>query len=1184
MSSALLFQSGSFGLLMQRSQSLIVLNVNLTISTMSSAVNPYKRRKTVVVPVPKTPKPRCGKAQAEFIEKTRGRAKDDPTMLRGIDWRLIACSSSHLSLTGAKKISVDSFYVKDIAMWMPHVVMTNCVPACNRCEEKTGVDVSRWSWVDNPKMLHGLHTHRYLDSVEYFCITCGKDFQAWNEDTLRMDGEEVAGVLNFRTSSNLAVDDELCSFVVAHSTDTTTLTHQRVKDLQSDHWVNMALACHRAVLANRVKPVLKTGPIDCILSDRPETERQKKRKALRWEHAKLVRAVASKQSSFDADISFTAIARRKENRNSIGEIFPGIGKGKCQTLIRHGILSAKSLLEHEGDFPAIKCSWKATVQKHHDDLQTELAHLKGKCEAALTELNLDTSIFGDVSTNNTGNPSPAPATAAEDEEEEKPRFSDLCDPTGFNCRVVSPATVNRIDMTDFVRRRSLQLAKMRSIKCKCWKIDWHYKLASKIKVCQGRGKCFSPCKSALTVQNEDAMTVFWKFCEGTESIETAKKDLILLKKRNTLLCANDPDHSGEIFCTWVDNCCQVGPKTKEIAGAETHVKLDSFHWQERWDETLPDKKSEKTAIFRKLMRRALFCTEDAETAHVEALLIAKHNKKPSPREIFKEAKATIPPPEQLERRVVAALHALMEKDLQADRTRITTASNSNEGRFFKPGPNTLNTTINQLSHVKKGCLFDPPDTMFSIFRVNPKTQKAFAARSAGTDEVDNRHLNRLLDAPSVGLTRADRLTWNCCERSNDSKMVKRLGLDASETSRTEQMAMLHSLASKCGFEDFPKKKPLHPTSVDTLEERIGFDCHLPEAFCIGAAVDEEEDDMAEFLDDVDFEQRIELGLSTVANTDENDDEEEDLEPIDAFGIDSLVDVSIYMPQIFENERTHDTFVRKTQERPWTPFAHPKDAHCFTPLDKAEHASFDDMVPACSRKAKGLDGPRGFKTFAKAWDLHVANRIRDCHNGEEAQKINRKSYLQLQQHFDNLVKQKELLAEAASNDKEMKEIERMFKATRKELQPHQSATNRLTNISYEHNLGQPQFGVPIALNTPILANAFQRNQCTAGPPIVCKTQQPTPRLATKGSLGKLFKSNKCCWRCGFRKNTHARSGASFGDKCMRNCGYEQCSKCNQRVIDCHAIGFVGPHCPNEAAPSTQETVADWWKDENQTGVI
>jgi len=250
---------------------------------------------------------------------------------------------------------------------------------------------------------------------------------------------------------------------------------------------------------------------------------------------------------------------------------------------------------------------------------------------------------------------------------------------------------------------------------------------------------------------------------------------MLLKKRNELLFQDDPNGDGTIFACHVDNCCSVGGKLKRITGPETLMKSDSFHWQQRWDKVL---------VFRKLMRRALFLVEDKEAKRAEACLMKKKKKKPSPREIFKEANATIPPPDMLERRVMAVLQALTEKGHQADQSQM--AGSTPVGRFFKPGANTSNVMLNQMSHVKKGCSSDPPASVFLIFRENPKTGKTFTARSTGTCEVDNRHLNRLLDAPSAGLMRADRLIHNCHERSNDNKMVNRLGLDPSGTSGTEQ--------------------------------------------------------------------------------------------------------------------------------------------------------------------------------------------------------------------------------------------------------------------------------------------------------------------------------------------------------------------------------------------------------------
>lgn len=1157
---------------------------------MADIPNPYaKPKRTTVVVVPKKSKPRYGAAQAEFIRNTRKSIKEDPSILMGMDWRRIPYSSNHLSLASKKKISVNDFYVKDYAVWLPHAIIPHYIPTCYRCGRKEGVDPTRFRWVPHPKILHGVRSHRYLDSVYYSCTPCGGlnggEFTAWNEKTMSLDAKEITGVLNFRLSKGFVVDDELHSFVVALSNDATASTYQRLKDLHADHWVNLSTIYHRAILAKRINVVPKRGRMDVLFESRgPETQAQKRRKSLRWEHTKLERQVQSTQSSFDVDISFVNTSRRKENRNSIGEIFPGIGKGKCETLVRNGIRTARQLLDFEiGDNPSIsKHSWQRIVQDHYDNIEGELEYLKSRRDAAKTELDLDVSIFGDVSrsennnennnNNNTGNDAEKEADA----EEKPPLFSSLDDPTKYNCRVVSKQTINRINMTDFQRQKPLQEAKMRVIKARVWKIDWHYKLPKKIKVYTGKGKCFAPYKSGLSIQNEDALTTFWKFYPGAESIDMAKRDLKLLKKRNDLL--------GETLeVCYVDNCCNVRGKLQKIVGPVL-VKLDTFHWQERFDDMLSDKTSEKTAIFRTLMRRAVFITEPSEFQRAKDVLLSQ-NKKATTRAMLKEAKATIPPPDLLERRVLAVLHSLMEKDLEADKSRIANQAVAKESRFFKPGAVTLNTMLNQMEHIKKGCLSDPSDEVVSLFRHNKRTKKTFTARGTGTNEIDNRYLNRLLDTPSVGLTRADRILHDCYERSNDRKLVNRLGQEPRVTSRSEQVGMLKALAKECGFDDFPEKNPEHPNNVDSLDEKIGFEYQLPAETDDNSDAESEEDSEEPY--DTDTEDMIDLLQEAVVENDADEERNEvdvmdldttDLEPNDVFGFQANVDVSLYEPTVLQNERTYDTFVRKTQSAQWVPFAHPKDSAFFTAKDVAEYKLFEEMSVAYERNCgRGLDSSKGYKTFARAWDLHVFNLCRAAINGSDDEMINRKSYVQLQNHYDNLQKQKEYQS-MSTEIGNLTEVENVFRTTRRAMLPHQSAATELPIHQHNPQLGTPQFGVPSALNTSVAIGAFQRNLQPTGPAIAFRSLLPPPLKPppTKGALGKNFKGNRYCWRCGFQKKLHSRSNTPFGDKCAGNCGYEQCSKCNNRLADYHENGYVGPHCPNETAPQLQETVSDWWK--------
>jgi len=257
-----------------------------------SLVNPCKKKgpcRTVVVESPaKVPPPRYRAAQHEFIQRTRRAISADPSILCGVDWRRIQQSSSFLSLTATKKISANSFYVKDIAALLPHIVVPDYTPTCYRCNTKSGVDVGSFRWVENPKILCGLQSHRCLDTVCYKCRTChGAEFAATREEVLRIDAAEITAVLNFRLSPGFGVDEDLCSFIVCHSTDTTALCYQRTKDVHADRWVNCATVYHRAILANRIKPASRVQNAGTLTTQRENAD-QKKRRSLQFEHTSLL--------------------------------------------------------------------------------------------------------------------------------------------------------------------------------------------------------------------------------------------------------------------------------------------------------------------------------------------------------------------------------------------------------------------------------------------------------------------------------------------------------------------------------------------------------------------------------------------------------------------------------------------------------------------------------------------------------------------------------------------------------------------------------------------------------------------------------------------------------------------------------------------------------------------------------
>ena len=732
----------------------------------------------------------------------------------------------------------------------------------------------------------------------------------------------------------------------------------------------------------------------------------------------------------------------------------------------------------------------------------------------------------------------------------------------------------------------MQDAKMRSIPASVLKIDFNYKLAPKIKVYSGRGKPFSPHKTICCMHNEDALTAFWKLCAGSEGINLIQPDLEQLVKRQELL-------GTKVKVFYVDNCCGVRSKILLIFPGVL-VLLDCFHWQQRWDPAMYDTKSEKTAMFRSLMQRALFVTEDHECRRVRDLLRSQ-NKPATPREVLKRAKATIPPPDTLEKRVMAVIHSLVEKDLEIDKQRAADPE-SKEPRFFKRGAEALNVINNQLEHVRNGCLSDPHDTVVQLHRYNERTKKTHSGRGTSSVEVEWRCLHRALDTPSIGLTRAVTDISNFFEDMNDRKRVNRLGEEAEETSRTEQLQALHGLASSCGFssEEIGFKTPTFPKGLDNMQEFIGFDYKLPRNFNIDDineeaiddnSDDEKEEELADFLRDISF---VDENSEEEAEIDErNQDAEElgsDVEPVDVFCMDVEVDYSIYVPELIEKETTCESFARLTKEQPWIPFRNPKEASVFDSVDNAECEMFDEMKGSYERHCKRLDSAKGYKTFAKAWNLQALNLFKAQLDGQDVTLVRRKTCRQLQEHFDLMLKHEELKQLSEKNDPQMAAMENVFKQTRRQMLPQQSAVT-CRPINYNNNqTGRPLFGVPFALNAEVAANAFQQNTGNnqLNVPIVYKTnaQKELPTL-TRSTLGSKFKANTFCWRCGCRKKKHNRLGVPFGDNCEENCSHEQCAKCWMRVEE-HPKGHVGPFCTGTV--SDKSDYEDWWKQCNQTGVI
>jgi hypothetical protein len=222
---------------------------------------------------------------------------------------------------------------------------------------------------------------------------------------------------------------------------------------------------------------------------------------------------------------------------------------------------------------------------------------------------------------------------------------------------------------------------------------------------------------------------------------------------------------------------------------------------------------------------------------VKVHLCGKLKREPTNKEVIKEAKATIPEKETLKRRVEAIVQYVCFSDLtatmpvaanavEAKQTGPITSNHGKKRRFFRVMTDEVCRLVdNQMKHVIKGCLLDPPKEVVKIHQVNPVTGKAFSGRSTGTNENDNMFLNRLLNTPSIGLSRAERVISDHYEASNEKKQVSRLGGDEQLTTHTEKAYAINSIAKSCGFSynQLPIKECVSvPRTLGKIKELVGW--------------------------------------------------------------------------------------------------------------------------------------------------------------------------------------------------------------------------------------------------------------------------------------------------------------------------------------------------------------------------
>ena len=96
-----------------------------------------------------------------------------------------------------------------MAVWVPHLIIHNHVPACPNCKKNKYVDVTKARWINSPKILYGVDSHRYLDTQLYPCHGCARRFAGYNKASMQVDANVYYGYFNFFLGKHYAVDEQL---------------------------------------------------------------------------------------------------------------------------------------------------------------------------------------------------------------------------------------------------------------------------------------------------------------------------------------------------------------------------------------------------------------------------------------------------------------------------------------------------------------------------------------------------------------------------------------------------------------------------------------------------------------------------------------------------------------------------------------------------------------------------------------------------------------------------------------------------------------------------------------------------------------------------------------------------------------------------------------------------------------
>ena len=659
------------------------------------------------------------------------------------------------------------YYKRPLAVFIPHLIIPNYIPACPICKKSANVMVNRCQDVQNSKPLFGLQEQRELLTVRYPCTRCADGNEHWfvgyHKESLRLGGPQLLGVFRFFVATTFAIDEPLHSYLVSQPYIPTSQLADTLASMAEKKFANDALEYFtRAArgetryekngakvaigdnsqlrVTNFMVPVTTAAGVVAAPSELAAARRKVNRAECTLEALQRQLAKAKKISEDPVNLKdYVKEKRRKKNTTarSIGSLgikkieelisckFVSIrefvdawfqhARGQTNCKVSKLIVSRSGTLKKRKEDPSgLFDGWANEVKKYFATLQHDcesvehkIMQVQQKLADAKEEYNAIYSVEAMEEAEEVDTISETDIVSTGDAETVRAiPFSQMFDKKGYNAKLLSAGRIESIQRTYFLDRKEFMEAAMLQQTGRVLSLDFFYPLAKRIWVTKNDGsrERFQPYKCIGDIKNEHGQIVWFGALAHSESVTAIAPHLKNLRERFIYLGAN------KYVVIYVDNCCSVRKKIKK-AWPEALVLLDPWHWLKRWRDILRDPNTEDGRLFLAMMSRAVLVHDERMVENKRKELSEQLGRPVTLTETIRQLPTVAPVKETMEQNVISVLHWFQYRDVQTEEQLATWADDEDASRkpvlILKDERYRRPIIRNQLRHVRDGCLTDP---------------------------------------------------------------------------------------------------------------------------------------------------------------------------------------------------------------------------------------------------------------------------------------------------------------------------------------------------------------------------------------------------------------------------------------------------------------------------------------------